>query len=292
MFDFAVKVTLDQASLTEKDLEGLREAGFDDEEIVSIVLVTSLFNFMNRIANSLGAAVPEPLPRSVGIWLNGPAADEAWMLGPDAGQQPGNLTWKGLEKALGDLSKAIPPQAQTVAPEAASDKQEDSLLEKPSAESIPDTVFGVGPVEMPALAAELPEGRAPSDEPTVETTSEEGLVQDHLGDEESPEHSVSDSGAGSERPLADNPTTIDPQLRKFTSECCTVSEQAACTARDLYVAYLKWCNSNQSPPVPQRNFGMALREIGFQRRRRNHGKHWCLGLSVKSGEDGQLAAAA
>ncbi len=158
MFDFAVKVTLDQASLTEKDLEGLREAGFDDEEIVSIVLVTSLFNFMNRIANSLGAAVPEPLPRSVGIWLNGPASDEVWMLEPDAGQQPGNLTWKGLEKALGDLSKAIPPQAQTVAPEAASDKQEDSLLEKPSAESIPDTVFGVGPVEMPALAAELPVG--------------------------------------------------------------------------------------------------------------------------------------
>jgi len=31
-----------------------------------------------------------------------------------------------------------------------------------------------------------------------------------------------------------------PQLSEFTSNCCTVSDDEACTARDLYVAYLKW----------------------------------------------------
>ena len=53
MFDFVVRVTLEPASLAESDLQGLRAAGFDDQDIVSVVMVTCLFNFMNRVASSL-----------------------------------------------------------------------------------------------------------------------------------------------------------------------------------------------------------------------------------------------
>ena len=66
MLDFSTKLALNPADLTEQYVEGLREAGFDDNQIVAIVLVTCLFNFMNCIANSMGVAVPRPFTCSVG----------------------------------------------------------------------------------------------------------------------------------------------------------------------------------------------------------------------------------
>jgi uncharacterized peroxidase-related enzyme len=63
MLDFAVRLTQRPSSITRSDIEGLREAGFDDERILSIVLLTSLFNFMNRLADGLGVEVP---PRTKG----------------------------------------------------------------------------------------------------------------------------------------------------------------------------------------------------------------------------------
>jgi alkylhydroperoxidase family enzyme len=63
MLDFAVRLTQRPSSITRSDVEGLREAGFDDERILSIVLLPSLFNFMNRPADGLGVEVP---PRTKG----------------------------------------------------------------------------------------------------------------------------------------------------------------------------------------------------------------------------------
>lgn len=133
MLDFSAKLTLNPTDLTEQDVEELREAGFDDEQIVSIVLVTCLFNFMNRIANSLGIDVPRPFARSVGKWLTGPAAKEEWLLGADA-QPSGNLNRKGLEKALGEISKTTQPQmtdggTQDTPAEAAPSEPETQLTE-------------------------------------------------------------------------------------------------------------------------------------------------------------------
>ena len=84
MLAFAVKLTLEPASLTEKDIDGLRAEGFADEDIVSVVLVTCLFNFMSRVASSLGVEVPSSFQRTVEGWLTGPATQEAWLLGPRA----------------------------------------------------------------------------------------------------------------------------------------------------------------------------------------------------------------
>jgi len=47
----------------------------------------------------------------VGPWLAGPAAAEEWLLGASA-QQIGNLNWKGLGKALGEISKTTQPPSE------------------------------------------------------------------------------------------------------------------------------------------------------------------------------------
>ena len=54
MLDYAAKLTRSPSSVTEKDVEALRAVGFPDEEILSINLITSYFNFVNRIAQGLG----------------------------------------------------------------------------------------------------------------------------------------------------------------------------------------------------------------------------------------------
>ena len=82
MLDFAVRLTREPGSFTAQDLEGLRRAGFDQEAIVSIVLITCLFNFMNRLATSFGVEVPPGYRKVVESWLSGPAAQAGWLLPP------------------------------------------------------------------------------------------------------------------------------------------------------------------------------------------------------------------
>ena len=54
MLDFAVKVTEEAHRCGEADLEGLREAGFSDEDVFDIAEVAAMFNLTNRMANALG----------------------------------------------------------------------------------------------------------------------------------------------------------------------------------------------------------------------------------------------
>jgi alkylhydroperoxidase family enzyme len=56
-------LTLRPADMQESDLEPLRAAGLDDEEILQATMVTSYFNFVNRIAQGLGV---EATPEEVG----------------------------------------------------------------------------------------------------------------------------------------------------------------------------------------------------------------------------------
>lgn len=59
MLDFAVALTRDPHATTARDLEALREVGFEDRAIAQIVQVTALFNYYNRIVDGLGV-LPEP----------------------------------------------------------------------------------------------------------------------------------------------------------------------------------------------------------------------------------------
>jgi uncharacterized peroxidase-related enzyme len=54
MLDFAVKLTEASDRCTEEDVEALRDAGWNDEEIMDIAQVAAMFNFTNRLASGLG----------------------------------------------------------------------------------------------------------------------------------------------------------------------------------------------------------------------------------------------
>lgn len=55
-------------------------------------------------------------------------------------------------------------------------------------------------------------------------------------------------------------------LGGFLAECCVCAPQATTSAKDLYNAYLTWCEENKERPLSQRNFGIKLGERGtFER---------------------------
>jgi uncharacterized peroxidase-related enzyme len=54
MLDYVVKLTKDATKVWKDDHDGLRAAGFDDKAILQITLIASWFNYINRVADSLG----------------------------------------------------------------------------------------------------------------------------------------------------------------------------------------------------------------------------------------------
>jgi len=54
MLDFVVKVTKDATRCSPADHDALRAVGFDDRGILQITLITSWFNYINRVADALG----------------------------------------------------------------------------------------------------------------------------------------------------------------------------------------------------------------------------------------------
>jgi len=54
MVDYVVKLTTDATKVRKDDHERLRAAGFDDTAILQITLIASWFNYINRVADSLG----------------------------------------------------------------------------------------------------------------------------------------------------------------------------------------------------------------------------------------------
>ena len=56
---FARKLNDTPSEMSAADIEGLRSAGFTDQNVFDVVVIVAYFNFMNRIADGLGV-VPEP----------------------------------------------------------------------------------------------------------------------------------------------------------------------------------------------------------------------------------------
>jgi uncharacterized peroxidase-related enzyme len=59
MVAYAVNLTQRSSGMREQDVEDLRQAGFSDEDILSINRIASYFNFVNRIALGLGVEFSE-----------------------------------------------------------------------------------------------------------------------------------------------------------------------------------------------------------------------------------------
>jgi len=54
MVDYVVQLTKDATKISPAYHERLRRAGFDDKAILQITLIASWFNYINRVADSLG----------------------------------------------------------------------------------------------------------------------------------------------------------------------------------------------------------------------------------------------
>lgn len=54
MLDFALKVTDAADQISAEDVEALRRAGFDETQVLDIILVAAYRNFMSRVVNAAG----------------------------------------------------------------------------------------------------------------------------------------------------------------------------------------------------------------------------------------------
>ncbi len=57
MLGYAEKLTREPASMTSADVSALRDAGFNERDILDICEVTSYYAYVNRIADGLGVAL-------------------------------------------------------------------------------------------------------------------------------------------------------------------------------------------------------------------------------------------
>ena len=84
ILDYAVKLTLTPAAMEESDIATLRALGLSDEQILSTVAITCVFNFMNRLADGLGVAIPEGREAIMAGWLSDAAQQaQQWLLRPE-----------------------------------------------------------------------------------------------------------------------------------------------------------------------------------------------------------------
>lgn len=59
MLEFGEKLTLAASTMAEADINALRQGGFTDREILSIVLAAAYRNFITRVADGLGVELPK-----------------------------------------------------------------------------------------------------------------------------------------------------------------------------------------------------------------------------------------
>ena len=63
MLEYVEKLTFMPSSTTEEDLDRLREAGFSDENIVDIVMLTGYRAMLNRLHDGLGLTLDNTISR-------------------------------------------------------------------------------------------------------------------------------------------------------------------------------------------------------------------------------------
>jgi hypothetical protein len=59
MLEYAEKMTLTPAMMTQEDVQNLRDAGWTDRDVLDIAMVCAYFNFRVRIVDGLGLEVSD-----------------------------------------------------------------------------------------------------------------------------------------------------------------------------------------------------------------------------------------
>ena len=81
------------------------------------------------------------------------------------------------------------------------------------------------------------------------------------------------------REHADHLEEMD-NLHGFITDKCYLHESAKVTTKELYDAYLDYCEVEKMTPVKQRTFGMMLRERGFKSWRNTKSRGW-IGIRLR-----------
>ena len=66
--EYVEKLTKTPSQISEQDVQKLRSFGLDDQQILSVVLITSMYAFMNRLADGLGVQVEDEKKAFVEKW--------------------------------------------------------------------------------------------------------------------------------------------------------------------------------------------------------------------------------
>ena len=66
--EYVEKLTKTPSQITEEDVVALRSVGLDDQQVLSVVLITSMYAFMNRLADGLGVQLDEQKREFVETW--------------------------------------------------------------------------------------------------------------------------------------------------------------------------------------------------------------------------------
>ncbi len=64
LMDFAVQVTREVHQIDERSIDGLRDAGWTDEEILTATHIIGFFNYYTRMVDALGVEPEDFMPAS------------------------------------------------------------------------------------------------------------------------------------------------------------------------------------------------------------------------------------
>ena len=77
--EFVEKLTREPSEMTEGDVQKLRQVELEDKQILSVVLIASMFAFMNRLADGLGVEIEDQKGDFVDSWLKNPQGGKSWL---------------------------------------------------------------------------------------------------------------------------------------------------------------------------------------------------------------------
>ena len=80
MLDFAVNLTKHPSRSKKADVERLRSLGLDDQQILSTVLITCVFNFMTRLADGLGVEIQDDRVEAAKRWMSADVQAMDWLM--------------------------------------------------------------------------------------------------------------------------------------------------------------------------------------------------------------------
>jgi len=70
-------------------------------------------------------------------------------------------------------------------------------------------------------------------------------------------------------------------IGNFIKERCLQGPDYSIKARELFKCYQEWCDDHNEHAVSERFLGLRLKEMGFDQKRSNDGRHW-QGICLKA----------